>query len=352
MHSVLFGGAAYASPPGPCIPFYFQHVDVPDTTQEIRIFGTDVYDAEHHSLVFDDTKLQTLDRRVGRDRLYFDRGLFEQSLAAWDAIPVIYQKDGVHPTDFAGVAADPAKAAEAVGGKLVGHVEHPHIVVEGGARLMASLVIDSGEEEIVSLWTSGKLVPSTAFNVYSNGDRITSPPEPNHVLLFPYVVDRVLPGDPGAYVNSVQEESPMSEEPIDGTEPIASSPDEELVQLNEKLSSLEAENAELKQSLAGVAALREELSHAQAEIAAYQRREENARFARVLEAVPYAMKASEQQIASLRERFETDPVSLLMSVIEHRPKPAVTESVAAPYVNSAPEVRYTTVGDLSTRGGF
>ena len=141
----------------------------------------------------------------------------------------------------------------------------------------------------------------------------------------------------------------MSEEP--GTEPITSSAEEELEQLNEKLSALEAENTALKQSLADLGALKEELAHAQEEIAAYQRRDENACFARVLDSVPYAMKASEQQVAELRRRFESDPVSLLMSVLEHRPKQAVTESVASPYVNSAPEVRYTTVGDLS-HGGF
>lgn len=182
---------------------------MPENT-EIRIFGSETQ--ETNALVFADTKLQTLDRRVGKNNLYFDKEMFQQTVNDWNNIPVIYHEDGIHPTDFEAVKDNPFKAAKNIGGKMVGRVKNPHIVVEGGARLMAELVIDENEAEIEHLWQTGKLFPSTAFSTHSDGDKITTPPVPNHVLIFPIKVDKVVPGDFGAYVNSNHEVTQMTEE--------------------------------------------------------------------------------------------------------------------------------------------
>ena len=166
----------------------------------MKVCGTRI----ENTTSFKDTKLQTLDRRVGNDQLFFDREMFAKSLDAWEGIPVIYHAQGVHPSDFDAVNENPTKAAKDIGGKFVGRVSNPRIVIPGGARLMAQLDIEQNEDEIVRLWEEGKLFPSTAFSVFSDGDRITSPPIPNHVLLFPIEVDKVVPGDFGAFVNTLE----------------------------------------------------------------------------------------------------------------------------------------------------
>ncbi|HJJ32716.1 MAG TPA: hypothetical protein O0X25_04060 [Methanocorpusculum sp.] len=330
---------------------------MPDTTQELKIFGTEIGETAVNSLVFNDTKLQSLDRRVGQAKLFFDRELFQESLASWEGIPVIYHPSGVHPSDFAGVCQNPGKAAADIGGKFVGHVARPRIVLEGGARLMASLVIESDESEISALWSSGKLVPSTAFTVTSDGDRITSAPVPNHVLIFPYVVDRVLPGDPGAYVNSVLPEVlPMPEEIHDGTEDVpqenpaaaeAAALQEEIAGLRHALSekeTLAAEAENLKHSA------EEEIAALKAEVAQFKAREQQAKFERLLQSLPIGMKETEEQIAQLKTSFETDPVTLLMHALEMKNTEKTTEPEGVPFAHSISiDDPYTTVGDLSRR---
>lgn len=297
---------------------------------------------EQHSLVFADTKLQTLDRRVGSRNLLFHKELFEQSLDDWEGKPVIYNRSGKHPEDFDAVSENPKQAAEAVGGKLVGYVTNPRIIVEGGARLMATLVISDEESEIANEWQSGKLVPSTAFLTQADGDEMLTPPVPNHVLLFPYDVDRVLPGDPGAYVNSIEvnemtdETKPavsVDEQPPADTAPIESAPDIETPEPAEPAA--DSRDAE-------IAALR-------AELEAYRTREMNSRFERILQSVPVGMKQTESQIADLRSRFDSDPVQLLMSVLEYKPKTAATETAGVPFLHSENQNPFTTVGDLSGR---
>ena len=329
---------------------------MPDTTQELKIFGTEIGETAVNSLVFNDTKLQSLDRRVGRAKLFFDRELFQESLASWEGIPVIYHPSGVHPSDFAGVSENPSKAAADIGGKFVGHVAHPRIVLEGGARLMASLVIESDESEISALWSSGKLVPSTAFTVTSDGDRITSAPVPNHVLIFPYVVDRVLPGDPGAYVNSVLPEvQPMPDEIHDGTTDV---PQEnsaaDVTALQEEIAGLRHALSE-KENLAAEAeklqhSAEEEIASLKAEIEQFKVREKQAKFDRLLPSLPVAMKETEEQISQLKTSFETDPVTLLMHALELKSTEKTTESEGVPFVHSVKvDDPYTTVGDLSRR---
>ena len=288
-----------------------------------------------HSLVFADTKLQTLDRRVGSRNLLFHKELFEQSLDEWEGKPVIYSRSGIHPEDFDAVSEDPKEAAKAAGGKLVGYVTNPHIIVEGGARLMATLVINDEESEIAREWKDGKLVPSTAFLAQADGDEMLTPPVPNHVLIFPYDVDRVLPGDPGAYVNSIEVKE-MTEENVPAV-PLA---EEETAPAVPEEVPVEAAAPDRRD---------EEIAALKAELEAYRTREMNSRFERILQSVPVGMKQTESQIAELRSRFDTDPVQLLMSVLEYKPKKAETESAGVPYTFSLEQNPYTTVGDLSGR---
>lgn len=213
---------------------------MPTTINEsdVRICGT-VIQNPNETISFPDSKLQTLDRRVGKDKLYFDKDLFAQSVEDWSGIPIIYQPQGIHPDDFAGVKNNPAKTAEAIGGKLVGYVSNPHIVTEGGARLMASLNINEKgalKNKILAEWHEGKLRPSTAFQTKSDGDRILTPPIPNHVLLFPEKLDVVQAGDYGAYVNTM-EISPMTEPKTETI--IDETPMVEQMQANKKLSFYE-----------------------------------------------------------------------------------------------------------------
>lgn len=187
------------------------------TTKLIQVCSANGVCEVCNSLPFDNTKLQTLDRRVGADELYLGKEWFEKSLKQWDGIPVIYHPAGEHPSDFKAVEENPEKAARAIGGTLVGSVRNPHIEIAGGPRLMASLDITEKEDEIHKLWEEGKLFPSTAWSARTNGDELTSPVIPNHVLLFPEVKDKVAAGDPGAYVfttvvSDTSEDNPMTDE--------------------------------------------------------------------------------------------------------------------------------------------
>ena len=62
-------------------------------TTDCKIFGSFLTASqEQHSLVFADTKLQTLDRRVGSRNLLFHKELFEQSLDDWEGKPVVHDR--------------------------------------------------------------------------------------------------------------------------------------------------------------------------------------------------------------------------------------------------------------------
>lgn len=156
-----------------------------------------------NSIKFPDCKLQSLDVRIGAEQLYCDKEHFSKSLNLWDNIPIIYNRQGNHPNDFEAVAKNPAEAAKKEGGELVGYVSNPQILVEGDPRLMATLVINNNESEILKLYNEGKLFPSTAFSAFYDADnKLTSAPIPNHVLLFERKIDEVLPGDLGAYIHT------------------------------------------------------------------------------------------------------------------------------------------------------
>jgi len=296
---------------------------VPDTTNLIKVSGNSIL----NTTVFPDTKLQTLDRRVGKDQLYFDRKLFEVTVDDWRGTPIIYQKDGIHPTDFEAVARDPIAAAEAIDGKYVGTVSNPRIIVPGGARLMAELDIDENEEEIVRLWQEGRLFPSTAFMANSDGDRLTSPPIPNHVLLFPVKVDEVLPGDLGAFVNTLEVQSMKDEKtkkktcnaelPTEEKKPEEMVPEvvtaevdavqesvaevaEEVAEKQTELDEIKAELELLKQEIAGIKAQEQP---AEAVVNSEEVTEEEAA-ADVAQGMDDAIKMNEELIEHLKAENE------------------------------------------------
>ncbi|HJJ55006.1 MAG TPA: aldehyde dehydrogenase family protein [Methanocorpusculum sp.] len=87
---------------------------MPDTTSQLSICGSELT----NTILFPDIKLQTLDSRVGKGQLFFDSNMFEQSVHDWNGIPIIFQKDGIHLTNFAAVLKDPAQASAAFGGSV------------------------------------------------------------------------------------------------------------------------------------------------------------------------------------------------------------------------------------------
>lgn len=357
-----------------------QYVSVPETITQIKFCSAD---RSCHTAVFPDTKLQTLDRRVGKDQLYFDRTQFAASLDAWDGIPVIFQKHGVHPDDFRKVAENPSQAAEDIGGILVGSVSRPRIVVAGGPRLMAQLNIENNEDEIVRLWNQGKLFPSTAFTAASDGNRIVSPPIPNHVLLFPINVDTVLPGDYGAYVNTMEISQSMEsrkQESIETTQPnffnrvreavdevLAGYSDRSAVHMNsiesqvpaditEELAEKDAEIAQLKESIEQLTAshtaeletMSHELEKAKEELAILRSEQAEHRFTAILNALPVGMTATASQRDVIRSQVESGDIEgLLFSVLKNTMPKGSTQPAGDPYVDMTRGVPLNTVGDLN-----
>lgn len=347
---------------------------VPDTTNQINVCGSDIV----NTTVFPDTKLQTLDSRVGKDQLFFDRNMFEQSVNDWTGIPVIFQKDGIHPTNFAAVADNPAQASAAINGRLVGSVSNPRIVIPGGPRLMAELDIREDEREIVELWQQGKLFPSTAFSAVSDGDKIVTPPVPNHVLLFPVELDRVQPGDPGAFVNTLEVPQSMTKntlekEPADirkqsellppeipaGNEPGSSA----LAAIRAELEALrseidvirslmdkkqkEADMNELQKKDEEIGQLNAEITALKTELNTVRKTAADAEFSTLLDKLPVGMTATTDQVNSLRKLYDAgDMKQLLFTVLGHTIG-GTTAPIGMPFTHSTPVEHQESVGDLS-----
>ncbi|HJJ36349.1 MAG TPA: hypothetical protein O0X27_04125 [Methanocorpusculum sp.] len=349
---------------------------MPETTNHPALSG----DVSGDPLVFPETKLQTLDRRVGKDRLFFDKTQFAKSVDDWNGVPVIFQKDGIHPADFAKVAADPETAAAEIGGRVVGSVSHPRIVIPGGPRLMAQLDIDSDEDGTIRrLWNQGLLFPSTAFSAQSDGDRITAPPVPNHVLLFPSQTDTVQPGDYGAFVNTMEilptmdQITPESiestlpnffnrvkeavDEILAGYSPKGPEPDPEnyaevAEDLAEKTAELETLKAQLETLTKAYEKERsdreEELNGLKSELTALRGRQADAQFNTILNAIPKGMKATESQVAALRKKFDSDGgTDILLEALTHTAIAGITEPAGEPFVDSDRDVPFETVGNLN-----
>lgn len=332
-------------------------------------------DTVTNSIVFPESKLQTLDRRVGKDNLFLDSSLFEKSVDDWNGIPVFFQKDGVHPSDemFDIVKTDPEKVAEMIGGKLVGTVSNARIEIPGGARLMASLNIDSDEAEIQELWEKGLLFPSTGFIVSADEDmRILTPPEPNHVLLFPMEEGKVVPGDFGAYVHTqrTENETMTDENTKEPSVPQVETPCE----TTNSTDSLEAKIAELTQAVGEIkaalvpetnadeeqpnpdmqakddeiAALKQELETIKAELEALKTEKLNSEFDSFLQFLPAGMTATDEQVKTLRNQYENDPHSLVFSVLNAM-KGGETEKAGTPYNVSNTADCGTGIGDLAMK---
>ncbi|HJJ36456.1 MAG TPA: hypothetical protein O0X27_04695 [Methanocorpusculum sp.] len=330
---------------------------------------------EQPHTLFPASKLQTLNRRVGKKQLYFDKEQFAASVTSWSGIPLIFQKDGIHP-DFAEVTRDPEHAADLIGGMLVGSVHNPQIVTEGGPRLMAELDVDTCGDELHKLWEDGTLTLSTAFYAKSDGDRITAPPVPNHVLLFPYQVDRVLPGDFGAFVNTMEAPAMLPEKPTEDTRPakvggffqalaelLTRSPELKEAMANaepagepiaEPVPAAEEEIAELKKQIeelkAAVAASEQINAELKAELEALRLRETEQKFSVILNALPDGMKATEAQILAIRNSYNAGKIEdVLLDALKHSVSAGVTAKTGVPFAHSEPAPREE-VGDLSAVG--
>lgn len=374
---------------------------MPDTTNQIKVSGLEI----ENTTVFPDSKLQTLDRRVGKENLYFGKEWFAESIDKWNGIPIIYHPNGVHPQGkmFEAVELDPEKAAEAIGGKYVGEVSNAHIVIQGGARLMAALNIHENETEIVDLWNQGLLFPSTAFTCDTDGDRIVSPPIPNHVLLFPIKVDEVVPGDFGAYVNTfevtkMKKEDKKPTPAVEGTDslnsevqdaPTVEEPqvnaeqEDELAKLTEEIGKKDAEIEALKAEIEAlkastpadetpveetqaeeipvddemkakddeIASLKLEIDALRRELEAIKMKEMEDEFHTLLHSLPSGMTATDAQKKELHDKFFAgDTKSLLFSVLESV-KGGETKKTGVPFTQSENVVPQTNsgIGDLATK---
>ena len=366
--------------------------------QEEAIFGNATCVFSNSVGAFTDTTLQTLDRRVGDKKMVLGRDMFAQSVGDWDGIPIIYQRKGVHPDDFEGVTRNPAEAAQKIGGSFVGNVKNPRIEVGGHPRLKGTLDITDMYSEICELYDKGVLGISSAFVSRNNGDQITSPPKPNHVLLFEEVIDKVQPGDPGALVHTTEimtEEKPTkkvkkpfvewlrslvkseiaeSQNPPSVT-PVVNPPAEtnapvtnaettmpenitppanpeqaeaspELRALAEAIAQRDAKIAELEQTIADLKAQGAEMNTIRAELAQYKEKEAEHKFTVFLESVPVGMKSTPEQVAELKQTFTTDPASLLTKVINTYREGGETRKVGDPFTHTAAQPD-TCVGDLT-----
>lgn len=124
-----------------------------------------------------DAIIQTLDRWI--NGYFMNASAFNPS--AWDGIPIVYQKDGVHP-DLIKFAANPAEELKRINGKQVGVNRSPAIDVNGHARLTSNFSIT--DPQVDELINSKKISLSTGFFGKSDeGNKLTAT-TPNHILLF------------------------------------------------------------------------------------------------------------------------------------------------------------------------
>jgi len=368
---------------------------VPDE-QEEAIFGNTTCVFSKSVGAFSDTTLQTLDRRVGDKKIVLGKDLFAQTVGDWEGIPIIYQRQGVHPLDFEGIAHNPAETAKKIGGVFVGHVKSPRIEVGGHPRLKATLDINDLYSEISGLYNKGVLGISSAFMSRNDGDKITSPPKPNHVLLFEEVIDKVQPGDPGALVHTeiMTEEKPtkkvkmpfvewvhslvksdiaesqkspnvshVENPPTETKVPVTNSettmpelitpatPGQaeatpELKTLTEALAQRDAKIAELEKTIADLKSQGSEVNTLRTELAQYKEKEAEHKFTAFLDSVPVGMKSTPEQVAELKLKFTSDPASLLTKIINTYKESGETRKVGEPFTHTESQP-LTGVGDLT-----
>lgn len=149
-----------------------------------------------------DAILQFLNRVIGD--LYFPLESFTSTADQWNGIPIVFAK--THP-DLKAFDDDRDRELQRIGGKIVGFINHAHIVTVGHPRLMGQMVFtDDGQcsqyilQGILSLstgfWcrTNRKIFPATLVGNI----------RPNHVLVF--VEDmRNQPRDQGSIILNKEE---------------------------------------------------------------------------------------------------------------------------------------------------
>lgn len=139
-----------------------------------------------------DAILQSLNREI--DGYCFKTKAFEDSVSAWDGIPMVYAPQ--HPDMYA-FSADPAKALADIGGRIVGEISKPHIALDGHPRLMGQLL--NKDPEVDELINSGKASISTGFLGRANAEKHMTEIVPNHILVFREDPDN-MPKDHGAFI--------------------------------------------------------------------------------------------------------------------------------------------------------
>ncbi len=142
-----------------------------------------------------DATLQSLNQWVGG--YFLNSGAFNAK--DWDGIPIVYQKQGIHP-DCVELATNPTVTMDKISGKIVGIIKNAKIEVNGHPRLLAQLEIN--DPEIEQLISSKKLGLSTGMFGMNKGNHVTST-RPNHVLLFEegqHPQGNAMPVDMGAII--------------------------------------------------------------------------------------------------------------------------------------------------------
>jgi hypothetical protein len=152
---------------------------------------------------FSDAILQTLDREVGG--YYLTSAPYEEAIATWKGIPIVYAKEHPDPKLF---AKDPKKALEKIGGKIVGEVLNAWMEKTGHPRAMAQFGFSDEFPDVLKLKEEGKLSHSTSFFAMMKGKNLSGEITPNHVLVFEET-SKDLPKDAGAFILNKAEGIPQ-----------------------------------------------------------------------------------------------------------------------------------------------
>ena len=129
-----------------------------------------------------DAILQFLNRVIGD--LYFPLESFTSTADQWNGIPIVFAT--VHP-DLKAFDEDRDRELARIGGRIVGFIQHAHIVTVGHPRLMGQLIFtDNGQ--CSQYIQQGVLSLSTGFwcrtNRRVNPATLDGITKPNHVLVF------------------------------------------------------------------------------------------------------------------------------------------------------------------------
>lgn len=91
-----------------------------------------------------------------------------------------------------------------------------------------------------------------------------------------------------------------------------------------------------------------ELNSIRAELEQYKLKEKEQQFEKLLQSLPVGMKRNEEEIAGIKNMFETNPAELVFTVLEHVNNSHCTEVAGEKYTFSeSTQCKFTTVGDLT-----